>query len=171
MTNQAQNSPKGDLDTIAKAFGLVVIQWGQAEQSLDLIVALLWHSFESREHAKKIPFMLGSKLEFLRKCFQSVDALYQFRKDAESLLTEFERLSSIRHDLIHGAVTSVAPVDGHFILAKLDVHDGYHHVREVRVSLAAYPQLVDELVALGRRAHELGALIFEHVKKMEGTGK
>jgi hypothetical protein len=38
-----------DLDNIAKAFGLVVIRWGNCEQSLDMLVALLWRSFPTRE--------------------------------------------------------------------------------------------------------------------------
>lgn len=168
-TSQAQDSTA--LDTIAKAFGLVVIQWGQAEQSLDLIVALLWQSLDSRHHARKIPIMLEPKLTFLRKCFESIEVLRDLNAEAASLLTEFERLSSLRHDLIHGAVASLAPVNGHFVLAKLDVRDGFHHVREVRVSVAAYPQLVNELVAIGRRSHELGATVAERIKRTEGPAR
>ncbi|MCY1166663.1 MAG: hypothetical protein V4455_16850 [Pseudomonadota bacterium] len=171
MSDQAYDSAKNDLDTIAKAFGFVVIQWGQAEQSLDLIVALLWHSFEGKQHARKIPFMLEPKVAFLRKCFASLEALHPLKGDADFLLKEFERLSALRHDLIHGAIASLAPVDGHFVLSKLDVREGYHHVREVRIAITAYPQLVTELVALGRRSHELGTKIFDFVKNAEDAAK
>ena len=51
-----------DLDTLARAIGLVVLQWGQAEQSLDLLVAVLWQSFDGQRFAKRIPVMLEPKL-------------------------------------------------------------------------------------------------------------
>jgi len=34
----------GELDALYKAVGFVVVQWGQAEQSLDMIVAMLFQN-------------------------------------------------------------------------------------------------------------------------------
>lgn len=161
---------KEDLDNIARAFGLVVIQWGNAEQSLDMLIALLWQSFPTRELSKRIPVMLAPKLEFSRKAFASVESLKSLQAQAASVFAEFDRLSKIRHDLIHGAVASLAPVDGHLVLIKFDVHDDFHHVREVRLPVSAYPQLVRELVNLGKSASQLTHTVFELVKNLEAEG-
>lgn len=153
-----------DLNALAKAVGLVVLQWGQAEQSLDLLVAILWHSFNGKRYAKKIPLMLEPKIEFVRACTSSDPGLSQFRDAAEELLEQFKDLSSVRHELIHGAVASISPVDNAFVFAKLHIHDGYHHHREVRFEVAEYPRLVQKLIDLGRMAHELAAAVFGVVK-------
>ena len=154
-----------DLDTIAKAVGLVVLQWGQAEQSLDLVVALLWHSFKEKSHAKKIPMMLEPKVKFVRACMKGDPNLKAFEPQAEALLQRFEALSTLRNDMIHGAVASLSTVDDAFVFAKLDIRDGFHHHREVRIQASDYPKIIDELVALGRDAHTLSAQVFQVAKQ------
>ncbi len=163
---QVEND-KDDLDTIAKAFGLVVIQWGSAEQSLDMLVALLWQSFPTRNFAKRIPMMLEPKIAFVRKSFGGVDSLRPLKTKAERVLDEFGRLSSLRNDLIHGAVASLSPINGNFVLAKFDIHDHFHHVREVRIPVAAYPHLTKDLVNLGSSAHELTNAVFQLAKNQD----
>lgn len=161
---------KEDLDNIAKAFGLVVIQWGNSEQSLDMLIAMLWQSFPTREFSRRIPVMLAPKLEFVRKAFAGVAVLKPLQPQAEAVFVEFDRLSKVRHDLIHGAVASLAPIAGHFVLVKFDVHDDFHHVREVRLPVSAYPQLVEELVNLGKSAGQLAHTVFELLKKLDAEG-
>ena len=155
-----------DLDTIARAIGLVVLQWGQAEQSLDLLVAVLWQSFDGKRFAKRIPVMLEPKIHFVRACLPRQPDLTLHAEAAERLLLEFERLSGLRHDLIHGAVASLAPVNRAFVFARLEVRDGFHHHKEVHVSVDAYPQIIDQLVALGAAAHQLVAEVFEVAKDL-----
>jgi hypothetical protein len=156
-----------DLDNIAKAFGLVVIQWGNCEQFLDMLVALLWRSFPTRALARRIPVMLTPKLEFARKSFAGVEALKPFQPQADVIFSEFDRLSKIRNDLIHGAVASLTPIDDHIILVKFDVHDDFHHVREVRLPVSAYPKLSRDLVNLGKISHQLSHSVFELAKKLD----
>lgn len=158
------------LDNIAKAFGLVVVQWGNCEQSLDMLIALLWQSFSTRKFSRRIPVMLTPKLEFARKSFAGVAILKNLKSRAELVFAEFERLSKVRNDLIHGAVVSLAPIDGHFVLMKFDVHDDFHHVREVQFQVAAYPKLARDLVNLGKNAHQLSHEVFELVKKLDAEG-
>ena len=171
MAPEHADQDKADLDSIARAFGLVVINWGNAEQSLDMLTALLWQSFPTRTYSRKIPMMLAPKLAFARKSFAEVETLKPFQQQAESLFAEFDRLSNLRHDLIHGAVASLAPIDGHFVLLKFDIHDGFHHVREVRIPVVAYPQLTRDLVNLGRNAHHMADTVFELVKKVDARSE
>ena len=156
-----------DLDTIAKAIGLVVLQWGQAEQSLDLLVALLWQSFGGKKHAKKIPIMLEPKIRLIRTCIIAEPQLIAHSAAADELLLRFETLSALRHDLIHGAVASIPPIDNAFVFAKLDVKDGFHYHREVRIGLSEYPRIVKRLVALGRDANKLVKQVFTVAKQIE----
>lgn len=159
---------KESLDNIAKAFGLVTIQWGNAEQSLDMLVALLWQSLPTRSYSRKIPLMLAPKLAFVRKAFAGVDALRPLEAQAEAVFAEFDRLSDVRHDMTHGAVASLAPIDGYFVVVKFDIHDDFHHVREVRIPVASYPTLVRDLVNLGKSAHRMTNDVFQLVKKLDG---
>ena len=158
-----------DLDLIARAVGLVVLQWGQAEQSLELLVASLWQSFSGHKYAKRIPVLLTPKLSFVKACVAGTPALKELEPRVLSLALGFERLSALRHDLIHGAAASIPAVDGHFVFTKLDVHDGYHHAREVRIPIEAYPNLVRNLVALGREAHETASQVFSVSLALELT--
>ena len=61
-----ESSDAKDLDLIARAVGLVVLQGGQAEQSLELLVASLWQSFSGHKYAKRIPVLLTPKLSFAK---------------------------------------------------------------------------------------------------------
>jgi hypothetical protein len=158
------NQDAQDLDTLAKAVGLVVLQWSQTEQSLELLVAVLWQSLGGKSFAKRIPKMLETKLEFVRKCAAGTPALAAHRQRIEGLANSFESLSATRHDLIHGAPASIAAVDGAFVFARLEIRDGFHHHHEVRIEAEQYPQLTGRLVQLGKEAHELAASVFSLVK-------
>jgi hypothetical protein len=171
MTSAQTENDEGDLDTIAKAFGLVVIQWGSAEQSLDMLVALLWQCFPTRTFSKKIPKMLSPKLKFVRTSFNCIDSLAELRNNAERVLNEFDRLSSLRHNFIHGAVASLSPINGNFVLSKFDISDDFHHVREIYIPVAAYPRLTKDLAKLGGRVTKLVKDVFRLVKEQELEAK
>ena len=47
-----------DLESLFIAVGFIVIQWGQAEQALDLIVSSLSHAYPGKK-AKRLPVMLA----------------------------------------------------------------------------------------------------------------
>ena len=44
-----EDSAIGDLDSLFNVVGFVVIQWGQAEQSLDLIISTIYQNLEQYE--------------------------------------------------------------------------------------------------------------------------
>jgi hypothetical protein len=168
-TLESDPTDSRDLDLIARAVGLVVLQWGQAEQSLELLVASLWQSFSGKRFAKKIPVLLKPKIAFVRDCFAGTPALKPMEPKVTTLLRTFENLSELRHDLIHGAPASIATVDGNFVFLRLEVRDGFHHTREVRVPVSAYPELVSRLVALGKEAHQVADEVFQKSKFLDLT--
>lgn len=155
-------SPKGthydddELDSLFSAIGFVVVQWGQAEQSLDLITALLYQSLGGNQYAKRLPKMLGKKLEFLGTCLEQIPTCIPLRDEGEALITSFRDLSNKRHDLIHGAISSLSAKDGAFKFAKLDIKDDIHVLREFSFDAADFPKLSKELIELGSKAVTFG---------------
>ena len=93
--------------------------------------------------------------------------LTAFRQEGEALVSNFNRLSQRRHDLVHGAVASLSAIDGAFVFAKLDVKEDYHFTREVRLEASEFPALTKDLIDLGRDATTLASKIWNHRQKPE----
>lgn len=154
-----------ELDSLFKAVGFVVVQWGQAEQSLDLATAILYQNLGGKACSKRLPKMLEPKLEFLSKCLSQIPALGPFRSEGEALVTNFRKLSDRRHDLIHGAIASVSATDGAFMFAKLDIQDDIHIVREFQFKAKDFPALTKNLIDLGGQATAFARRLWEAVPK------
>lgn len=88
-----------ELDSLFKAVGFVVVQWGQAEQSLELATGMLYQDLGGKPLARKLPKMLETKLEFIEKCLMSLQTLVHLRVEGTALVADFRRLSAIRHQL------------------------------------------------------------------------
>jgi hypothetical protein len=162
MSNSDEGAPPEVL-SLYQAIGFIVIQWGQAEQSLDLLVAAIYRGHGGRPFAKKrqIPRALTDKLKFIRKCFRNIDALAPYRSEGNALLSELQRLSPIRNDLIHGAITKLESVNDGFEFAKLDIEGEIHVLRDFRFESSTFPDLAKDLVCLGNRAALLANKISE----------
>jgi len=164
-------SPKGtrydddELDSLFKAVGFVVVQWGQAEQSLDLAIAILYQNLGGKQCSKRLPRMLEPKLEFLRKCLSQIPALARFQGEGEALVANFRKLSEKRHDIIHGAIASVSATNGAFMFAKLDIKDDIHVLREFRFDAADFPALTRGLIDLGAQTTAFARRLWEVVPK------
>jgi hypothetical protein len=141
------------LDELYKAIGFTVIQWGQAEQSLDLLVLTLFHDYGGAKNLsknKKVPVMLKSKLEYLQKCLSQLSELALLKEEGLALVASFTRLSQKRHDLIHSAVTSLTSEHEIFTFIKLDsMHDGISSAREVEFKFSEFPSWMKDLTSLG----------------------
>ncbi len=68
-----------DLQALFKAVGFVVIQFGQAEQSLDLMVASIYQDSDIHDRPKRIPKILEPKLEYLKDSVEKSAALINVR--------------------------------------------------------------------------------------------
>ena len=55
--------PGSDPELLFKAVGFITVQWGFAEQSLDLMMASIFHSFDGYPLLKKRPRNLKSKVK------------------------------------------------------------------------------------------------------------
>ena len=160
MTNKEQNTVDDELDNLYRAVGFIVIQWGQAEQSLDMIVAIIFHDFGGNK-VKKIPKMLKPKIDYLRESFNNISDISVHKEVANEILDEFEKLSEKRHDIIHGAVSATTSNNGAYAFAKLDIINGYHHVREFDFDIKQFPKLSEDLVNLGSNTTKLAKQLLQ----------
>lgn len=123
--------PGSDLETLFKAVGFVIVQWGNAEQSIDLMVANIFYYFKGDPSLKKRPRNLKPKVNFLPERFAEFPELAQFRAESEVLFSRFLEVGKKRNDLVHGGIASLSTENGQFSLWKLDVSPTEHHIRSV----------------------------------------
>ncbi len=152
--------PGSDLESLFIAVGFIVIQWGQSEQALDLIVSTLSHAYHGKK-AKRLPVMLETKIAFVRKCIASTPEIEQSAEDIEALLQEFESLALVRNDLVHGAITSVTPSSRGFNFMKLDSDKEYNSARMVLLSRSDFPSLRRRLLQLAKEANRLARIVMD----------
>ena len=105
--------------------------------------------------------MLEPKLEYLKKSVEELAELGRHRDQMRSLISAFRRVSELRNDIIHGAISDFSAKEGAFTFVKLDIHDGFHHVREFDFNPTKFPGLADELIELGKQANSLALKVYE----------
>ena len=148
------------LESLFIAVGFIVVQWGQAEQALDLIVSTLSHGYPYKK-AKKLPINLKTKIAFVRKTITGTPELAHAVNDFEALLKEFEVLAPLRHDLVHGAITSITPTSRGFTFLKLDSDKEFNSIRLVLLSESEFPALRRRLLRLAKEANRLTRVAME----------
>jgi hypothetical protein len=157
--------PGSDLDQLFKAVGFIVIQWGNAEQALDLLVVSVFSRYDGHELLKSRPKNLAPKIKFLRQCFATFPELAQFKKECDDVLNRFEALSQSRHDIVHGAIDSISAENGVFSLTKIDVKPKQQHeVRTVILDDFDWAEYRRALMKLGADGVSLSRRVWDAVK-------
>jgi hypothetical protein len=125
----------------------------------------LFREFDGKRFAKRMPKMLETKLEFMGKCVSNTAELSQFQQQCDSLIDKFTRLSTTRHKLVHGAITSTSPNEDGFEFLKLDAGSDMHFASNFTLKPSEFPRLTRDLLALGADSLNLATQIFDIVKK------
>jgi len=148
--------PGSDLESLFKTVGFITVQWGFAEQSLDLMMASIFHSFDGDPLLKKRPRYLEPKVKLLRKCFTKFPELHQFTAESDELLSRFLAIGKKRNDLIHGAIANLSAEEGAFKFLKVDVSPNEQHsVRVVYLRDEEWSEFRRELIRLGAEGNSL----------------
>lgn len=152
-----------DIEALFMTVGFVAIQWGHCEQSLELLVNSLFrlHGGNKLPRRKRMPKRLSDKIAFVKECASQIPSLAQFRNTLEKLAADFEALTPIRHDLVHGAITDDPIANGVFTFIRLETHPDIHEVKSFKFDLNNFPSLAKLLVRLGSDAPKIAKRIFD----------
>ena len=146
---------------LCSAVGFVVVNWAITEQMLDGWVSIIFHDHGGKNIEPEIPRSLSKKVQFLKTCFKKLPTLAPLQDDALKILQNVKALSDRRHDLVHGAITSVTSQNGTFEFAKLDYEKQMHVVRAVHLNLNKFDDLAKEILDLGGEVGGLGIRLEE----------
>ena len=157
--------PGCELESLFKAVGFVAIQWGFSEQSLDLMVASIFHSFDGHPVLKRRPQNLEAKVDFLRKCFTGIPKLTQFAAESDALLRRFSAVAKKRNDLMHGAIADITVKAGAFTFLKVDVKPKEQHsIRLVFLADEEWAEFRRELMRLGKDGQSFAQKVWDSLK-------
>ena len=151
------NSAADDFDQLAHAVGYFVLLWGAAEQWLDMCVAVVYRGFDGAARLKRMPKNLHPKLEFLEDCFGALPVLTRLRGRSRRVVSGFTKLSSSRHELIHGALRDAFRRGTKYEFYKFDLIDGkIHETRTFTLELSRQaPKLHEQIQVLEQHTMDL----------------
>jgi hypothetical protein len=121
---EPRDIPADVIKPLYTAVGHIVVNWAFVEQSLDMWIAIIYQTSDDRCIEDVIPMALGRKIRFLRKCFNRMHVLANFRAEALDYIAKAKELSDTRHFIIHDTISKYNPTDHTFTFVKLDVVDG-----------------------------------------------
>jgi hypothetical protein len=103
-----------ETDIIMRSVGALTLAWAQVETILDYCNGVLIMHEKSPE--SELPKSLRPKIGFFRKSFDRIPELSPFRERVTALVSELNRLKTIRHDIVHGVALERMPVGTHKVL-------------------------------------------------------
>jgi hypothetical protein len=128
--------PADMIQPICCAVGRIVVHWSFVEQALELCMTQIYHSRKVGHSEKNMQKFLGRKIEFLRKTFK-LPSLSAFSAEATEYLDSAEKLSLVRHGVVHGGLDDCNPETGEVLFSKLDLPNlrTKHEITEIRTTL------------------------------------
>jgi hypothetical protein len=113
--------PEAELLLLQACIGQLVIGWGNAEASLSMMIAVIYHQIGGRSKVgDKLPFVLKDKLAFVRKSLVLIKVLKPYRKRLGPILDGIAMHNRIRVGIIHGYLSGYDPTTGTVCFVKLD---------------------------------------------------
>ena len=153
--------PQHQIDPICKSVGMLVINWAMVEQTIEMIVAVIYRSADGHSQEEKLPKFFSRKAKFVRRCLSRISALHDFQLTGRKLMEEATRLSKIRHDVIHGALSGFDEETGvvSFIRVDIDKNEDIH--QEVRCEHS-----IEEILNAGVDCISLTAKLHDYVNRL-----
>jgi hypothetical protein len=109
-----------DFQDLCACIGFVVVNWALAEQSLDMIISVIYDQCGGSTIMKDKPWALKRKIRFLKLAFKQFVVLHPYAEQGIEILESLIAISEKRHNLVHGVVTGINLEDGIFPIEKLD---------------------------------------------------
>lgn len=158
------NGAADDFDRLAQSVGCFVLIWANAEQWLDMCVAVVYRGLGGDVGCKRMPKNLQPRLDFLEGRFKSLPVLAPLRGRARRVVAGFTKLSSTRHELVHGAIRDAFISGSKYKFYKFDLVDGkIHETRTFTLELNRQaPRLHEQVLLLEHRTMDL----FSHLHQL-----
>jgi hypothetical protein len=148
-------------EPLATAVGYLILAWGSAENTLGMMITVIYHDLGGKHVEREIPQNFSRKTKFLRRCFNNVAPLKPYAGEALLLLGEATRIEKIRTDIVHGYCADFVPATGKIAFMRLDSEKtiqcakfGYHTVAELEQAAMECLDLGSKLSAVTQRLAE-----------------
>lgn len=151
------NPPPNIIEALYSDVGRIVVNWSMVEQSLDFVMAIVYHDVGGRKVNKQMSRRFSGKIEFLRKSFNKLEPLQPFKSEARVMFETAKRLSRTRHDLCHGSLSKYDFENDSFLFVVMDLKDPYT-MHDARDAWLLRQQLVDDAASCERLVGELHSL-------------
>lgn len=155
--------PESTIESLYKTIGFIVVQWGHCEQSLESLVKTLYQDYagDNLQKHKSRPLMLNEKLKFIKKCIRDLPLLEQFKIEIQALIEDFEYLSKIRNDLMHGAIADFNHDNYAYSFINLERPLNNNDYEYFNYDLKAFPDLAIRLQHLAKHTPNLARRVFD----------
>jgi len=143
--------PGSSYESLLLTLGFIVVQWGHCEQTLEIFVNTIIddYSVVASLKRKRAPRQITDKLKFLTDSAYQIEALSEFRSDLAAVVTNFESLKQVRHNLIHGGLASPIAINSTYKFIRLDTLHTTPEVVYFDHDLKTFPALEARLMSLG----------------------
>ena len=91
--------------TLAKLVGAAVIYYAMLEHWIDGMVFCIYDCVDgAKKIRKQHPYNAKDEIDFLRKSFETLPLLAQYKDEGLALLLQIERVADLRHNIVHGHI-------------------------------------------------------------------
>ncbi len=135
--------PQDALPPLYAAIGETVVNWSMIEAALGFWVAIIYQTAGGSRHEKVIPLLLGRKMTFLRRCFNTIAALQQFAPEGRTLLDRIENIKDTRNMLVHGVVSDYSPDNHEFLFIRVGL-DKAQTMQVIKESYIPAAKILDD---------------------------
>lgn len=123
-----------ETNTLYQIIGFMTVTWSLLERGLDKIALTIYKGCEGHTIKRNVPQPLKDKLKYIEDSFNKLPVLSAFQKEGLEIVKRTRDLSTKRHTLIHGTISSLYPENNTYVFTKYNFHK--HGVRLEATSFA-----------------------------------
>ena len=128
--------------------GNITVTWSLLERGLDHIALTIFKACGGNSIKKRVSPQLEPKLDFIRTSFQTLPDLKELKTKGIEIVDRVKLVSGRRHELIHGAVSSLYPIDGVIVFTKYEFNKERAKLKSVSFSPQEFHELIQDVERL-----------------------
>jgi hypothetical protein len=148
-----------------RVVGAIVIRYGFIDAHVASLCGMLFTDLGGHPSQKRPPRPMGTRLDYLGKCFRNKPQLSHVRQSAETCLTDVKTAETFRQYIVHGCLMEFFPQTTAFQFMKLDQKpdDSGYEPNSIVLTIEQLLQLAqtcaNAIRGLERISHELQKLV------------